>query len=85
MEWTLENGARVIFRHADFEKDQVQFRAYSKGGSSLFDDEYVPTLTMLTNLTGFYGVGDFDAPACRRCYRKKCISSIEPWQTLVKD
>ncbi|HER09873.1 MAG TPA: insulinase family protein, partial [Bacteroides sp.] len=61
VEWTLENGARVVFRHADYEKDQVQLQAYSKGGSSLYDDAYVPSAEMLTSLTSFYGVGEFDA------------------------
>ena len=61
VEWTLENGARVIFRHADYEKDQVQIRGYSVGGSSLYDNEYVPSVDMMTSLTSFYGLGDFDA------------------------
>lgn len=74
VEWTLDNGAKVIYRHADFEKDQVQIRAYSKGGSSLFDSEYVPTLMMLTDLTGFYGLGDFDATALQKMLAGKNVS-----------
>ncbi|MEN8229232.1 MAG: insulinase family protein [Bacteroidota bacterium] len=74
VEWTLDNGAKVVFRHADFEKDQVQLRAYSKGGSSLYDHEYVPSTTMLTNLTGFYGVGDFDATALQKMLTGKNVS-----------
>ena len=30
VEWTLANGATVIFRHADFEKDQVQIQGYQQ-------------------------------------------------------
>ncbi len=74
VEWTLDNGARVIFRHADFEKDQVQIRAYSKGGSSLYGNDYVPTLNMLTNLTSFYGVGDFDATGLQKMLAGKNVS-----------
>ncbi len=73
-EWTLENGARIIFRQADFEKDQVQLRAYSKGGSSLFGDEYIPTLNMLTNLAGFYGVGEFNATGLQKMLSGKNVS-----------
>ena len=29
VEWTLANGAKVIFRKADFEKDNVALNAYS--------------------------------------------------------
>ena len=74
VEWTLDNGARVVFRHADFEKDQVQMRAYSKGGSSLYDHEYVPTVSLLTNLMGFHGVGDFDATALQKMLTGKNVS-----------
>ncbi len=74
VEWTLENGARVIFRHADYEKDQVQIRAYSKGGSSLYGDEDVPTTDMLTSLIQMYGVGDFDAMGLQKMLTGKNIS-----------
>jgi len=74
VEWTLENGARVVFRHADYEKDQVQLRAYSKGGSSIYDKEYVPSADMLTSLTDFYGVGEFDAMGLQKMLTGKNVS-----------
>lgn len=74
VEWTLENGARVVFRHADYEKDQVQLQAYSKGGSSLYDDAYVPSAEMLTSLTSFYGVGEFDAMGLQKMLTGKNVS-----------
>lgn len=73
VEWTLENGARVIFRHADFEKDEIQIRGYSVGGESLYDDEYVPSGDMMTSLTGFYGVGDFDATSLQKMLTGKNV------------
>jgi len=74
VEWTLENGARVIFRQAAYEKDQVQIRAYSKGGSSLYGDEDVPTTDMLSILIQMYGVGDFDAMGLQKMLTGKNIS-----------
>ncbi len=74
VEWTLENGARVIFRHADYEKDQVQIRGYSIGGSSLYDNEYVPSVDMMTSLTSFYGLGDFDATMLQKMLTGKNVS-----------
>lgn len=74
VEWTLENGARVIFKHADYEKDQVQIRGYSVGGSSLYDNEYVPSADMLTSLTSFYGVGEFDATNLQKMLTGKNVS-----------
>ena len=74
VEWTLENGARVIFRKADYEKDQVQIRAYSVGGSSLYGNEDVPTTDMLTSLITTYGVGDFDAMGLQKMLTGKNVS-----------
>ncbi|MFO7934121.1 MAG: insulinase family protein [Bacteroidales bacterium] len=74
VEWTLENGAKVVFRHADYEKDQVQLRAYSKGGSSLYDSDYVPSTDMLTSLISFYGVGEFDATGLQKMLTGKNVS-----------
>jgi len=74
VEWTLANGARVVYRHADFEKDQVQIRAYSKGGSSLYGAEDVPNTDMLTQLVSTYGVGEFDAMGLQKMLSGKNIS-----------
>jgi zinc protease len=74
VEWTLQNGARVVFRKADYEKDQIQIRAHSKGGSSLYGDEDVPTTDMLTSLIQMYGVGDFDAMGLQKMLTGKNIS-----------
>ncbi|MEN8156390.1 MAG: insulinase family protein [Bacteroidota bacterium] len=74
VEWTLENGARVIFRHADHEKDQVQIRGYSVGGASLYGDGYVPSTDMLTSLINFYGVGDFDVTTLQKMLTGKNVS-----------
>ncbi len=74
VEWTLENGARVIFRRADFEKDQVQIRAYSKGGSSLYGDAYVPSADMLTTFVDAYGVGEFNATGLQKMLSGKNVS-----------
>lgn len=74
VEWTLENGAKVVFKHADYEKDQVQLRAFSKGGSSLISDEDVPTADMLTTMVSNYGVGDFDAMGLQKMLSGKNVS-----------
>ncbi len=74
VEWTLDNGARVVFRHADYEKDQIQIRAYSKGGSFLYGDEYVPSNDMLTSLVDLYGVGEFNATGLQKMLAGKNVS-----------
>jgi len=74
VEWTLANGATVVYRQADYEKDQVQIRAYSKGGSSLYGEEDIPNAGMLTDLVSMYGVGDFDAMGLQKMLTGKNIS-----------
>lgn len=60
-EWTLANGAKVVFRHADFEKDQVALAAFSPGGLSLIDDtDMLPAASNAGIFAGAYGMGDFD-------------------------
>jgi len=61
VEWTFENQAKVVYRFANYNKEKVALNAYSKGGSSLFGDEDVPSASMATEFMGAYGVGEFDA------------------------
>ncbi len=60
VEWTLQNGARVVYRKADFEKDNVILTAFSLGGTSLYETEYLPSATLIPALIGMYGLGNFD-------------------------
>ncbi len=61
VEWTLGNNAKVVYRKADFQKDNVILQAYSPGGSSLYSPEYLAAANLLTQYIGNFGVGDFDA------------------------
>lgn len=61
VEWKLGNRVKVVYRHADHEKDAVSLTAFSKGGSSLFGNEYVPSIMMANTFINAYGVGEFDA------------------------
>lgn len=60
-EWTLDNGARVIFRKADYEKDNVALLAYSPGGSSLYSDtDMLPAAANAGGFASNYGLGNYD-------------------------
>jgi len=74
VEWTLANGARVIFRKADYEKDNVALSAYSPGGSSLVSDDLVPEISMLSTFVGNYGAGDFDNITLQKMLTGKKVS-----------
>lgn len=73
-EWTLSNGAKVVYRFADYEKDNISFRAVSPGGSSLYDTDYVPSMDMLSSIVPFYGVGDYDQPTLQKMLTGKTIN-----------
>jgi len=61
VEWTLSNGAKVAFRHADFNKDNVALSARSKGGTSLYEVDDLVSAESAARFIGAYGVGDFSA------------------------
>ncbi len=65
-EWTLANGAKVIFRKADFEKDNVALSAYSAGGTSRFDTDLLLSAQNTASLVNAYGLGDYDAIALKK-------------------
>jgi zinc protease len=60
VEWTLANHTKVIYKKADFEKDNIILSAFSLGGTSLYDIDMLPSATMLPAIIGTYGLGDFD-------------------------
>ena len=65
-EWTLGNGVRVILRPTDFEEDEVLFRGFSPGGTSLAgDDSFIPARTASEVIVGG-GLGEFDPIALGR-------------------
>lgn len=74
-EWTLENGAKVVFRKTDFEKDQVQVTSYSKGGTSLYDVDKLASAMVATQFIGAYGLGDYDAITLRKLLTGKQANS----------
>jgi zinc protease len=60
VEWTLANNARVIYRKASYEKDNVLLSSFSFGGISRLDKDLVLPANLLSSLASFYGVGDYD-------------------------
>lgn len=59
-EWTLANNVKVIYRKADYEKDNVLLSAFSFGGISKLDNELVLPANLLSAVVPMYGVGDYD-------------------------
>ena len=74
VEWTLGNETKVVFRNADYEKDQVSLVAMSNGGSSKVNDDKAASAMMLNAFIGSFGVGDYDATALKKALTGKKVS-----------
>jgi zinc protease len=77
VEWTLGNNAKVVYRKADYEKDNVILSSFSFGGSSLYENEFVPSAEMLPSVIGMYGIGDYDNITLQKMLAgKKAAASV---------
>jgi zinc protease len=76
-EWVLGNGVKVVIKPTDFQKDQVVFRAFSPGGTSLMPDELFQPASSAAALIANGGVGDFDATGLRRKLTGK-VANVSP-------
>lgn len=74
VEWTLGNDAKVVFRKADYEKDQVSLIAMSNGGSSKEDNDKVASALMLNQFMGAFGVGNYNATDLKKVLTGKKVS-----------
>ncbi len=59
VKWTLANGATVIYKHADYEKESVSLRGVSMGGHNRYGIEDIPSISYMNSLIGSYGLGKF--------------------------
>jgi len=60
VEWTLANNAKVIYKRASFEKDNVLLSAFSFGGISKLDNNLVLAANLISAIVPMYGAGDYD-------------------------
>ena len=74
----LANGVKVILKPTDFKKDEIIFRAFSDGGTSLVrDEDYIPASTAVSIVTQG-GVGKFNLIELQK-YLKGKIVNVSPY------
>ena len=61
IEWTLSNGAKVVFKNIDLDKDLILLKGFSKGGKSLYKAKDIPNTELASGFVSEYGLGDYDA------------------------
>jgi zinc protease len=74
VEWTLANSVKVVYRKADFEKDNILLSAFSFGGNSLLENDLVLPAMLMPTLAGIYGAGDFNNIALQKMLSGKKAS-----------
>jgi len=60
VEWTLANNVKVVYRKADYEKDNIILSAFSFGGTSRLDNDLVLPAMLMPTIISMYGAGDYD-------------------------
>lgn len=73
-EWILENGVKVVYKKADYEKDNVSLYAHSDGGTSLYDVKDLSNAENAAVFTNAYGVGEFNAIKLKKAVAGKMAS-----------
>nr|WP_319401504.1 insulinase family protein [uncultured Carboxylicivirga sp.] len=74
IEWTLNNNTKVVYRFADYNKNQVSLQSYSKGGSSLYPTEDLATIGVMPDFMSLFGIGNFSASELKKALTGKSAS-----------
>ena len=73
-EWTLSNGAKVIVKPTDFEKDTVLLGAVSPGGTATVGDKDFENARFASTVAQIGGAGDNDADTVTKILAGKQVS-----------
>ena len=78
VQWTLSNGITVIAKQTDFNNDQVLFRSFSPGGTSLVSDEDYFSATHAASLVAGSGAGPHGSVALDKLLAGKRVG-VSPY------
>ena len=73
-EYTLSNGARVIFKNTDFQDDEILFFSFTWGGLSKIDDSAYVSALMASDFVIQSGGGDFSRVELERTLAGRQVS-----------
>lgn len=86
-EWTLSNGAKVIYRFADYQKKSITLEGHSFGGTSLYDREDTPSIKGIQSFANYFGIGDYDPITYKKMMTGRTASSsvaLGTYEEMVK-
>jgi len=76
--WTLSNGATVVLKPTKLKEDQILFRAFAPGGTSVAsDDDFVPA-RVSDDVVRAGGVGDFSDVELGKALSGKAVA-VQPY------
>jgi zinc protease len=77
-ELELANGVKVVLKPTDFKKDEILFRAFSNGGTSLVNDtDYIPASTAVSIVTQS-GIGKMNLIELQKFLKGKIVN-VSPY------
>ena len=72
-EWTLSNGATVVLKPTKLKENQILFRAFAPGGTSLSSDADFPSARAADSVIGASGAGQFNAVTLDKLLNGKAV------------
>ena len=73
-EWKLSNGIRIVLKSTDFKNDEIQFYAFSPGGSSLLTTEENAAVKGTQDIIYLAGIGDLDLNTLNKKISEKIVT-----------
>jgi zinc protease len=83
-EWELSNGVKVVLKPTTFKEDQVIFRGFSPGGTSLASDADFIAADSASTVVGAGGLGKFSSLELGKALTGKVVS-VEPFITDIEE
>ncbi|MFV0507405.1 MAG: M16 family metallopeptidase [Bacteroidales bacterium] len=80
-EWTLSNGAKVVFKYDSYNKNSVMLLANSEGGSSQYGIDDIPSYNAAAAYVESYGIGEHDPDQIKRVLTGKSVSNTYKFGT----
>lgn len=77
-EWTLSNGAKVILKPTKFKNDEVLFKAWSLGGTSLASDDMFQSASVASDIVVESGLSDYNVTKLQKMLAGK-NASVSPF------
>ncbi len=74
IEWTFENGLKVVIKTTDFKEDEILMTSFSYGGSSLYPIKDLISAEFATQVAYQSGLGEFDRIALDKKLTGKIVN-----------